>query len=539
MDAGVRFGARARRLRLAQIIALACVVATVVATVVGCAAFVPLATHTFQRALLYSRVTELGALGRQISVGGDASVMRSLDPSAGQDEVTFEMLRGALDPSLVAVTTGEVHRRRAQATFPSLPDVVADIVSSTDACEHLRIVAGRCPASGEGIAMSQAIATFDRLQVGSSVTTGRGRTMRVAGIYADPDADPFWAGYALGPVRPVSQQGNVEFRQTWVAADDFVAKPWNELEVTRTLDTATLTPATLDAALAGTASTADRLSTVPGPPLLTENLRAVDRLVRADLEQIGVIVPLLVGQLILLLLVVLWLVTRAVVDQRRPELSLARLRGLGARGARALVVAELWPAYVVGGLLGLGLAYAADAAMRVLWLPGSLATAWSWPALVVAAATVLVAIGLLALLTTAQARRPLTELLRSVGARRAGARLGGAVLVMTALSIAGVIGVATGSLTGPFALVTPFLTALVLGILAGAVLAPAASRALRRRLDRGRLTSGLVLVQLARRPAARHVLLALTIATALVTFSSAAVAAADRTQARRSCLRRR
>src|SRR6476469_7563345 len=44
-------------------------------------------------------------------------------------------------------------------------------------------------------------------------------------------------------------------------------------------------------------------------------------------EQSGLIVPLLMAQLGLLALVVLWLVLGAAIEQRRPEVALARLRG--------------------------------------------------------------------------------------------------------------------------------------------------------------------------------------------------------------------
>jgi putative ABC transport system permease protein len=77
-------------------------------------------------------------------------------------------------------------------------------------------------------------------------------------------------------------------------------------------------------------------------------------------DQARVTVPLLMLQLGLLAVVVLWLVLGAAIEQRRPEIALARLRGRGLRGGRRLVLRELVPVVlagvVVGAELGLGIA---------------------------------------------------------------------------------------------------------------------------------------------------------------------------------------
>jgi predicted lysophospholipase L1 biosynthesis ABC-type transport system permease subunit len=77
-------------------------------------------------------------------------------------------------------------------------------------------------------------------------------------------------------------------------------------------------------------------------------------------RQALVTVPLLMIQLGLLALFVLGLTLGAAVEQRRPEVAVARLRGAGRGGGRRLVLSELLPVVLVGvpvgTAVGLGLA---------------------------------------------------------------------------------------------------------------------------------------------------------------------------------------
>ena len=88
-------------------------------------------------------------------------------------------------------------------------------------------------------------------------------------------------------------------------------------------------------------------------------------------DQAALIVPLLMAQLVLLAVVVLRLVLAAAIEQRRPEVALARMRGRGAAGARRLLIAELGATVLAGVPLGVVVAFALDEVARRAWLvPG-------------------------------------------------------------------------------------------------------------------------------------------------------------------------
>jgi hypothetical protein len=96
-------------------------------------------------------------------------------------------------------------------------------------------------------------------------------------------------------------------------------------------------------------------------------------------------------------------------------------------------------------------------------------------------------------------------------------------VVVVVVAVLALVGLLTGDVQGPAALLAPVLLALAVGLLGAAVLRQVAARGGRRALRRGRLATGIAALSLARRPSLRHVLVVVTTATALATFATNAV----------------
>lgn len=99
---------------------------------------------------------------------------------------------------------------------------------------------------------------------------------------------------------------------------------------------------------------------------------------------------------------------------------------------------------------------------------------------------------------------------------------------MGAICATAVLAFVFGGLTGPLAFAAPTLLALLVGLLLAHLLVPVAARSGRRLLGRGRVSTGVSLLHIARRPATRRVLALLTVATALLVFSADALAVGAR-----------
>jgi hypothetical protein len=101
------------------------------------------------------------------------------------------------------------------------------------------------------------------------------------------------------------------------------------------------------------------------------DLPAISATVERGRRQARVTVPLLTIPLGLLALSVLGLALGAAVEQRRPEVAVARLRGAGRAGAGRLVLAELLPVVLAGVPLGAAGALGAAALARHTTLEGA------------------------------------------------------------------------------------------------------------------------------------------------------------------------
>lgn len=518
----------------------------VVAGLVAFAALLPLMTGSIARTMVDNRVRDLGALGRTVEVralpdGGTVPSTASLAPLLG--------------PQWDGIASPVVQQQRitAVATVAGATGRVT-LLGRAGFCDRVRVTAGRCATSRFEVMVPGApgktggVVPGDRVVLvqDNGVNVPVRRTLLVTGLFTprEPAAD-YWSATTVpqGVAIPAGAEGRTVQPPTWLTPlasfTGTVPPPvdrngppppadresprslgWSNVQTTafRQLIPLAFSYDKLDQARGAVERTRSLASAAQPPVDVTENVTFLDEGVRGDVEQVQVIAPLLLAQLVLLQVVLVWVVLRALLTQRRTEVALVRLRSPGARGARRLVLGELLPPVLVGLPVGLALAYALQALLRTIWVPGP--AGWSWPALAAGAAAAAVCVVLLLVLVRGVVRTPISALLRTVPPRQRRWSLSAVETVLLTLAAGMLLAVATGNLSGAPVLVTPLVIALAVGLLVGGLLVPLGNRVAGRLLDRGRLPSLLALTGLARRPSTRQLILALTAAGALLAFGA-------------------
>lgn len=537
------------RYRPFQAVALA----TLAALVTACAVFAPLYDRAMQQALTDITVerADPAVAGLQLiatRTGGDRFGVQNRERPAAPETVA-EFVPAATRTHYLAPVLGYA----AEANMlPGLAgDPYGDVVWRDGACEHLTLVAGACAEQAGEIMVSEADAeNFDldvgtRLAIpgiprnGTNATLPRVRLV-VASVY-DQEPSAYWLGLRLtgrsglvepGPVPIVQHDVWLTVRSTF-EDPGLPPLPAGRSTAAFQLDAAALGVDDLFALSAGLgrlaqsgAAGADGTIITPysGLPDLADD-------VREQKDQAQVTVPLLMAQLGLLALVVLWLALLAVTEQRRPEVALARLRGRGRRGARALLASELLPVALAGVVPGTVLALLGVWAARTTLLPGHAPFETGLRLLGSLGLAVLALVLLTALAVTRVAREPVETLLRRVPPRRNSWALGTGDALVVAGCGSLVVVFATGGLEGPVALAAPGLLAVVVGLVLAHLTGPIAALAGRRSLARGRVRAAVSLLDAARSPATRRVVAIVTLAAALAVFSADAFVIGDRNRA--------
>ncbi|WP_028644515.1 FtsX-like permease family protein [Nocardioides sp. URHA0020] len=516
----------------------AAAVAALAALITACAAFAPLYYRAMQQSLAEITLDNAPVIGNSLQLtsvpaAGSAEV-------ASVEDIASSVPSGVRDdfrPPILGYTA-------ASAIAPGGPDLPAgDLIWRGGACRHLTFEAGGCPSGPGEIAVSQADVDNFGYDVGSTVKvlgapTGEAAdppavALEVVGVYRQRPGD-YWLGQTLTGRSGTISPGPPSFLQhdTWITDRETVDGAESQLLVTSSTagylldrdgvgvdELLDLGPA-ITALHAPGADSAD-LRVVSGLPELADD-------VQHQIDQSRVTVPLLLAQLCLLVLVVLWLVLLAMTEQRRPEVALARLHGRGRRGARALLLVELLPITLVSVVPGAVLALLAAWFARAVVLPGEPPFEIGWPFLVAVALSAVVLAVLTVVAVGRVVREPVERLLRRVPPRRTGWSLG----VGEALVIAGAGGIvivfATGGLDGPSALAAPGLLAIVVGLVLAHLTTPTAALVGRRELRRGRVRSGVSVLDAARSPATSRIVAMVTLAAALAVFSADALAVGDR-----------
>lgn len=520
---------RYRRLQAVTLLALA-------ALVTVCACLGPLFQGAMEQALTQTLLQDAADSEKAVSLNSRDVDLDSLEESLPGDVQPYVSSPVRLTAVDVAVTT------------PTRVSVETRLYAAEGACDHLVVVEGACPDDLGEVMVSRADAAVSGWVVGSrpraveqipdlSGYTGevpRGDVrVRVVGVYELP-AGPGWLGDPF-----LGRAGTSNAETGAIVTDDWVTVPgtlgpevsdWYEIESTVSWPVVEddISPAML-LRVGRLVTEADQAYAIEDPRVgVTSQLPTLAEDLERGATQGRATVLNLMLQLLVLSLVVYWMALAAACDQRRPEVAVARLRGRGSRGAARFLLAELVPITVagvaIGGLASLGIVvglsrivFPVDVPLRV---PGSYLLAW------IGAAVVSLFVVLGAVRRTV--REPVASLLRSVPSRIAGRGPGIAEVGLVAFSLTAVVAFVSGGLEGPLGLAAPILLALAVGLLGSRALVAVAAGLGRRLMARGRFAGAVSLLNLARRPGTRRVLVLVVVSTALLVFAVDALVTGDR-----------
>ncbi|HEX3004128.1 MAG TPA: FtsX-like permease family protein [Angustibacter sp.] len=478
--------------------------------------------ESVQRTLL--REAPAAARGVTLTVEGaeppsPAELLQRLQPEAARSTwaapLTFAAANGLVGP--------DDHR------------VLVPVIARDGACAHVRVAEGTCPSAPGQVLVSRSTAAAAGLRLGqrldvadASVTSGASRPgltgLRVVGVYDQVrDVDTFWFGRRLTAGAP----GSSDITAGEALLVDFStlqAGTWQSLatSVDVPLDVRRLTVERVAAARADLEALQRKGSSLGARS--SSQLGALLDQAAAQRQRAAAPLPLLALQGVLLALVVLGYVASATTEQRRPEVALARLRGQLPASAARMLVRDLAVVVVAGCVAGGVAGYALARLAARVWLEPGVPVPVDWPlgaAVLACAVVALVAVTVTAVPTV---REPLASLLRSVPPRSNALRAGVADGAVVALSVAGLVTLLSESADSPTALIAPGLLALAGGLVLSQVVVPVAGALGRRLLASGRISSGLALLAVSRRPALRRLVAIETVAVALLVFAGAATA---------------
>ncbi|RNM13886.1 ABC transporter permease [Nocardioides pocheonensis] len=534
--------------------AQACVIALLSGLVTACAVMTPL----YQRALdQASTRVELdhasqGATQLQLTSTG---ILPSYYTGPGNaiPALTAGQLAALVPPSVRRSFEAPIDSLSVDLTMPAGASQPSNgpLAWREGSCPHLDLASGRCPAAADEITVSTADARNFGLSVGTRVSVVGSLprdvldrrspvvTLTVAGVYRAPSsggaAARYWAGWNLAGYSGTNPDRSVVLHDTWLTSHATFEPSTRWRNSTTRIDLPVDRAHThvddllrLGPALSAFLKEQQRRPVTSAIVLGRSGLPDIADTVRASRHQSRVTIPALMVPLGLLGLVVLWMALGAAVEQRRPEVALARLRGQGVRGARAHLLRELVPIVLAGVPVGVAAAYALAWSARRALLPDGVPIELRPPVWIAVALAILAVVSAAVLVSAGISREPIAALLRRVPVRRTGWGLGtlDAVVVTVAASILGAF--VTGRLTGPVALSAPAVLALAVGLVLARLLVPVATRLGRRLLGRGRAVPGVALLQLARRPGSRATVALLTVSAAILVFTADVVAVGDR-----------
>lgn len=506
------------------------------ALLTACATFAPLYYQALRHAVTATTIAHSPAIEKSIQLWSSPASFRPAPVRAPED--LAEDLAPGVRESFAPPVLG--YDGWAAVGPEGVGGPAGELIWRAGMCQHLTVVDGRCPNGPGEVAVSPADVENFHVAVGSSVRVGgapdrSGRDegnapdqkFTVVGVYEQQES-PAWFGRSLTGRSNVVAEGPPAFVQhdVWVTdRDTFTAPAW-QVDLRSAYAGFVLDEDVVGAdELASVGAEARRLPLMQptvgtAPNQVVTGLGDLADGVQRQIEQAQVTVPLLIAQLCLLSLIVLWIVLLAITEQRRPEVVLARLRGRGRRGARALLYAELLPVSLAAVVPGVAISLLGSWLLTPRVLAGNPRVEIG-PGFVAATLTAVV---LLVLVTAVAVRRvahePVADLLRRVPPRSSGWRLGATDAVLIAGCGGVVVVFATGGLDGPAALGAPGLLAIVVGLVLAHLTAPSAARVGGRQLRRGRFLSGVSLLGAARSPSTRRIVAIVTLASALAVFSA-------------------
>ncbi|WP_405057366.1 ABC transporter permease [Kribbella sp. NBC_01505] len=517
---------RALRYRWAQALVLAGI-----SLLIGtCAVFAP----WFSRAVEQTVVTETltnqwlpAAWKLQTRVGIDnIGADRDSDPKTLDDLVPAD-LRPLFTPPVHGMHSPIGWR--TPGMLEDDPATVGELVWRDGYCAQLVVVEGRCPQRAGEVIASVVDKTAWDFKVGMSMQArsgiSAGGKLTVVGFYRPQQTrGEFWFGqYPTGhshpPVDP--DPGASDFFYT--DRSTFTGNAWAPKitsdtrvlpGVARIKDLARLQEATntVNGNAVGAGINAEN----------TSSLATVIDQIQNQRSQGRTIIPLVMVQVALFGIVVLALALGAVVDQRRPEIALSRLRGSSARRTARSLILELGLPVLIGTLTGLVTGFGLLLIARATWLRHGAPLELTWTVPAALALAVVVALLVVVFQVRGGVKQTISSLLRRVPARGRGWTVGIVDLCIIVFAVAGLAAAVTGDGRGPLPVLTPALLSLAVGLSFAHLLLPTAGLISRRAARSGRLGLALGALQISRRPAVTRVVAAVAVAGGLLAFAGQA-----------------
>jgi putative ABC transport system permease protein len=502
-----------------------------------------------------------GAFGPIYLHSADQTILNGVlrDAPVGNSGLTFEAKSGNGSPTrlLTAAASVPQHRRwfgnPISTDLAGLTSVVvrqpftASLVSRSEVCAHLDIVAGHCAEQNGTVVMSTRSAEELGLELGQALVTSPTRSHRVlsltiVGLYraGNPDA-PYWWGvnlFAFGegsPARPeldaifaspqtvratappslISYMVQVPYRQGSLAVNDVAA---------------------FESSI--TTYQSDLLST-DGIVVSTQLLQVLSQATAID-HTTTTIVAVIDLQLVLLAVYVLYFVAARTAAEREPDVRLAAIRGFRQRSTIAVAMMEPTAIVVAAVPVGLLVAWVVMLVGASSLFGSGVGASVTLLAIGAAVVTGLFGVGatflgtrrMLAAVEATSASDGSSTAQRfstwTVVADVAAVAIAGAAFVE--LAAAGVSGTTSTSHTDPLAAFAPGLLALAVGILGARLLPPLLRSTFRYTSHSHKLALGLATRRVARRREFAPQVMLLSVAVGLTVFgiSGWAIAAHNR-----------
>ncbi len=489
------------------------------------AVLAPAYARVAQQSALSDQLSDLpaGTLGLTITGGSDPqSLAAELGPVIGSQHPLGDVVAPAYHGSVATVVL------RSLTGTPT-----SHLVYRSGVCAHLRITAGACPRPDTGdVLVSASTAGRYRLRAGAQIVFGgtdpdpahaaRYRH-RVAGIYRLRNAgEPYWWGGGQLAGAPATGTDPRD-REEAVLATDPGAGRWLGARGARAELDFPVRPGRIDmdtvpalrAALArlDTTAQADQVTVRTGLTSAFDDARREQR-------AIGTAVPVVAVPLVLLCWFVLYLMVASLIEERGPEIALAKLRGVRTPAVLRFGLGEAMLLILLAAPVGLALGELVVQLTALLVLRDGSRVELRWPVLAVALFSLAGALVAAVLAARRTVRLPVLRLLRRVPQRsRWRAGIGeGALVALAGAALYQVVSDPSATL----GLLAPPLLAFVVGLVAARSLGFVAGR--RLRASHGRLPAPRLLstAQLARRPIAQRIVLAVTVAVSLLAFAATA-----------------
>lgn len=504
---------------------------------------------------MYERAVEQAALRSTLDQASVADRGARIDSSSASDATRYlptgkqRSLFGAAiqgTEAKVEVTAPKSLRTVGDAEH----HVVGTVATRTDYCAHLRFVQGTCPTGPNELAVSSSSAKAFSLTLGEALQlqgAGAGTfsigAMTVVGVYQPFDAqDDYWFDRSYSSAEGLYHQPNgdapdVLHPDAFFVGTQAIAAIQQRYDDQIGSGTSPFTFATdlpldvghcgvddiptLRAALSGIQDRIAKAHAVGDPQRGGVTTKLPSLLDTADKgrQQTRVIIPTLAAELGLVILVLLGMVIAVGVDQRRPELALARLRGRGRPAAARFFIGEITALVSLALIPGLVVAWLVCLVLCRLFLPAGVVPEWRWPALLAGVAVALVALLTAIVMARRAAAQPIQDLMRSVPPRRSSRSVGLLEVAVGIAALAGVIVVLTGGDKSALALITPGLIAILAGLVLSRVVLVVARRVGRRAMWGNRLATAVSALHIARSPNFRRILTLVCVAVALAVSS--------------------